>query len=177
MRWPDLLSQNSKGIGYQLQTVFGLKSAAGVLITTALIKVISVFRHDPYLAALDPVFFFLTGREAMALAAVLEIVLAVILLKRIRLQYQIVALVSCAHLFVAYRLANYVITGGAKCFCLGFVGRWLNLPPVATSIMGYVLLAYLLAVGYFTAYKQFWASTPAKEGAALPVAGGNPEVS
>jgi hypothetical protein len=126
-----------------------LKSAATLLLLTAVGKVIAALGGSEFLTRPAPLAEFLSNRSLLALGAGLEILTAAYVLWRPAQEPAFKAVLGLAAAFVAYRLALWSIGFEGHCNCLGWFGDALQLGKQrADRIAGGVLL-YLLAGSYF----------------------------
>lgn len=124
--------------------------AGGLLLVTAFVKMISAYQPAPYLNLRDPLFEFLTNRQVLAGAAVVELII-VILLLWIRTPSKKLALIAwLASTFFLYRIfVGWVKEPGfVPCPCLGNAAAWLRLSPVQLDWVTKGILVYLLLGSY-----------------------------
>ena len=137
-------------------TQFVLVSTAIVLLATALVKAVSAFQGAAYLSDDDAVFYFLNVQELFMIAAVFEIVVSLFLLLSKNARARSIVLLATANLFIGYRVARLTVGASGPCLCLGYVGQWLHLSPVAVALTSYALFAYVIAAAYFAFWKVVW---------------------
>lgn len=142
-----------------------------MLLTTALVKLVSALQGSAFLYRADPVFPMLIDSELLCIAGLLEVAVAVVLFLCRSVALRVVLLVSVCNLFVGYRLARWIVGGTGHCLCLGYLGQWLHLRPIVLDWLGYALLAYLVCAAYYCAYR-LW--SPAEKGTARPTIGEPP---
>lgn len=127
-----------------------VKSLIVVLLASASIKLVEVFRSAPYLQKGDWVFLYVLGSSAwstgtvMLIGAVLELAVASILLVSADLVFNntIAVMLSCG--LVMYRVIHWSIGAPDTCPCLGRAGDWLKLSRNATQYISTSMLVYLL---------------------------------
>jgi hypothetical protein len=130
-----------------------LTSVLFILLLTASLKGVEVFRSAPYTRTVDFVFVYIFGGtfwttgKVMALGAGLELATAGILKfsKDHKFQNFVLVMLSCS--FVMYRLTGWAIQAPGLCPCLGFMGDWLKLSNRFTNNLALGILAYFLAGG------------------------------
>ena len=121
------------------------RSAAALLVVTALAKLYSAGGSARILRIRDAL-LHIGYRPLMLLAALLEIAIAVFLLRsRSELKWSLVLLWLSAN-FIIYHFGNYLI-GVHLCPCLGQLADRLPLPRGLTDVALQVLLLYWLLVG------------------------------
>jgi hypothetical protein len=134
-----------------------LRSAAIILICTAVMKVISAVGEVLVLSRPDPLFAVLTNRQVLVSAAAVELGTATILLRwqSVGAVFRLGVLGWLCCIFLAYRFGLWWINYQGECRCLGMIAEWVPLSPLVLEWFSRVLLAYCLlgsAVGllYFT---------------------------
>ena len=141
---------------------FVLVSTAIVLLATALVKAVRAFQGVAYLSKTDDVFNFLDVRELLIIAAVFEIVVGLFLLLSKDARARSVVLLATANLFIGYRIVRLIVGASGTCLCLGYVGQWFRISPVAAAVTSYALFTYVVAAAYFVFWKVVWSKpTPA----------------
>ena len=124
-----------------------LASAAFILLGTALIKFLSALQEVQVLGRTDPVFWFLTKRQFLAVTAIVEGIVAGLILRSnsvaatSRNLFLILAL-SATSLF--YRLVVWWSGYTGECSCLGNAAQWLGTTPATVNLAAQVLLGYML---------------------------------
>lgn len=98
----------------------------------------------------DPVLYFLTARQVLSLAALLELVGVAILMSAQLSQITKLACIAClASWFLAYRVMHTYVTDGMPCGCLGQLHVFVPLvTPHLASWLSLILLGFL----YFSSY-------------------------
>ena len=125
-----------------------LLSAALILIVTAVIKLLSALQEVQVLGRLDPVFWFLTKRQLLVVTAMLEGIVAGIILKSNRREATYVTLIlvfSLSSIFLCYRLGLWWSGYSGECSCFGNATQWLGTSPDIMNRAAQFLLGYLLA--------------------------------
>lgn len=128
-------------------------SAAAVLIITALLKIYSLQTGVRFHLLNDPVFPFITNSQIMALSAILELCVAIILIRKIDRVFQFTALLGLSSIFLFYRLGLAWISPNEPCKCYGRATDWLHISPQTADTAIKVILAYLLLGSYAS---LFW---------------------
>jgi hypothetical protein len=142
---------------------FFLFSAGGVLLITAVAKIVSSFGGAHILQNGDPL-FGIYFRNLFWIVSALEIGVALICFfgKRILFQAGLVAWLATA--FVAYRLGLVWIDWHKPCSCLGNLTDALHIPPQTADTAMKIILAYLLIGSYATLF-WLWRQSKKTEGA------------
>lgn len=114
-----------------------------VLAATSAFKVTAILSEHRALGLPDPVLFFLSARQTLFLAAVVELAVAVAVARRKTNTggATTVAWLSCV--FVTYRVGLFTTTGGQECNCLGTISAWVGGGERMWEYASMVLLAYL----------------------------------
>lgn len=136
--------------------------AGGLLLVTAIAKMISAYRPAPHMYLRDPLFEFLTNRQVLAGAAVVELII-VILLLWVRSPRKKLALIAwLASTFFLYRIfVGWVREPGfVLCPCLGNAAAWLRLSPAQLDWVTKGILVYLL-LGSYSLLALHWRQMPA----------------
>jgi hypothetical protein len=128
-------------------------SAIAVLIVTALLKLVSLQTGARFFLLKDPVFPFITNGQMMALSAILELCVAIILIRNLGRLFQFTALMSLTSIFLLYRLGLAWIAPNEPCKCYGRATDWLHISSETGDTAMKIILAYLLIGSYAT---LFW---------------------
>ncbi len=97
-----------------------------------------------YMDEKDVVLWFLTNRQQMLVAGLLEIGIVVVVWRRFQLGPESVLLIAwLSFTFLAFRLSRWVLGASAPCGCLGFLGG-----PFA-ELLSKVILAWMLGGSLF----------------------------
>jgi hypothetical protein len=118
-----------------------LRIALGVLIATALLKLVSVASEARGLGISDPLFNFLTTRQVLLLAAVFELgtVAAVFVNRNILTRCGLLLWISAV--FVAYRVGLAAVGFEGYCPCLGKLNYGM---PISPAVMDGLALGFLV---------------------------------
>lgn len=125
-----------------------LLGAAAVLIFSAGAKLLSVGEDSKFMADTNSIVFFLSNRQTMTLAAVLELGVVWALIwpsercLSIRAKFTVVAWLAC--LFALYRLGLLAAQNPRPCKCLGNSLAWIGLSERQIECLALAMLAYLL---------------------------------
>jgi hypothetical protein len=119
-------------------------SALGLLLITAVAKIVSAGGHAALLDFPDPL-FGLANRRVLLGVALIELAVAAGLVSglNLRLKYLLLAWLSCN--FLIYRCALHVLSPGRPCPCLGTLTERLPLSANQVTVVLSVLVGYLLA--------------------------------
>ena len=128
-------------------------SAAVVLIITALLKIVSLQTGVRFFLLKDSVFPFITNGQIMASSAILELCVAIILIRKLDRVFQFTALLGLASIFLFYRLGLAWIAPNEPCPCYGRATDWLHISTQTADTAMKIILAYLLIGSYAT---LFW---------------------
>lgn len=122
-----------------------LASVAVILITTAGLKLVSIFSDARLLLEADPLLSFLTNRQVILLSATTELViLGLICGGSFGIAVKLAASTWLGAIFVIYRLGIWWIGAPEPCKCLGTLTRWIQVEPSTSNLIAKWLLAYLL---------------------------------
>lgn len=132
-----------------------LVSAALLLLTTAMFKLIGARGSAPALDLKDPL-LMLTNRQVFNAVATVEIVIAIVLLIGRKTQIQLLALSWLATLFLVYRVAQWVGAVGRPCGCLGNAAEWFPWLAKHEQVLMNCLLAFLLVGSYGLLLLEWW---------------------
>jgi hypothetical protein len=126
-----------------------LWSAAVIVFVTAALKVITALGDATILARRDPLFWFLTNRQVLVLASVLELfVIGILSSKRANRFWKIAAVAWLATSFVGYRVHLWSIGFQGGCNCAGSLGEWLNISSKTMNQLMRFQLAFLFIGSY-----------------------------
>jgi hypothetical protein len=126
-----------------------LRSAAALLLLTALAKGFSALGSNTILEKPDPVFWFLRNRELLVLVGLVEMAMAGLLISRIPLKVRRGALLWLCANFVLYRAGLWMTGAPPACKCLGDVAGRLGLSDAQASWIMLGILGYLLGGAVF----------------------------
>lgn len=124
------------------------KSVSFLLVLTAVAKLIAILEHKQFLMLPDAVFSTLTTRDSLAIAAVLELVVAVFVFLKAK---HLSAMVACSWLvsvFVCYRMLAKAFFYSKPCNCLGGVLDWTGISRRVLDVLPIIILCYI-GVGSF----------------------------
>ena len=122
------------------------KAVAIILFGTALMKVLDSVSRADYFDQADSVFFFLTNRQMMIVAAALEIGVAVYILFAPSIKFRGLALLWLCALFILYKIGLDKTFATKPCSCLGILARWFKLSNHQLGIITWLLLAIMIAI-------------------------------
>jgi hypothetical protein len=125
-------------------------SAAVLLLSTSLAKILSAFGDARILDGPDPI-FGIDIRIVLLTAAAIEGVAAWFCIRKtpLRLQLQILAWISTV--FLLYRVGLWTVGYDGICGCLGTFTEALHISPAAADLGMKIALSYLL-IGSYAAY-------------------------
>lgn len=126
------MTSDPKRYGIVLQGVF-LRGAFFLLLITAGAKLVSTYHPIPLLFVPDSVFPLLSKRQVLATAAVLELVVALLIVISANTQLKLAGTAWLSFLFLTYRLGLLLSHAPAYCPCLGTLGQDLGLSPQFVS--------------------------------------------
>ena len=119
--------------------------AMGVLVATALLKLVSVASEARGLGAADPLFDFLTTRRVLLLAAMFELAVAAALFMNRNLLTRCGLLLWISAVFVAYRIGLVAVGFDGHCPCLGTLNYGLPISPSVADRVALGLLVFLVS--------------------------------
>ena len=116
-----------------------------VLAVTAIAKLWAVAGEARMMALQDPLFIFLSRRQMLLLAALVEVAVITVILRLWNLPLAAIGMVAwIALLFLAYRLGLSAIGYQGPCGCAGDAFAGMGVPPAVVDTVTGVLLGYLL---------------------------------
>ncbi len=122
-----------------------LVSCGVVLMATALAKLYSAFGDLRILDQPDPLFTFLTNRELLLLAALLELGVAWFLFRSsVGRSAKLLSIPWIAAVFACYRCGLWAVGYGSTCSCLGHLTDPLGISPESADLVAKGVLAYFL---------------------------------
>jgi hypothetical protein len=127
--------------------LFAARSAAVLLLVTALSKVLDSAHQNSYFQEPDPLFAFVTNRELMLLAAMLEVGVATYLWLSRDIKSRGWALLYFCCAAATYKIGSLFTYDLKPCSCLGIIGRTLRLNTGELEFITWSLLALLFATG------------------------------
>jgi hypothetical protein len=127
-----------------------LLSVGLILAVTALGKLAGVFTDVPALSEPEPLLTFVTNRQIILLAAILELaILACLFSKRLHLTIKLLSVAWISTVFLAYRLSLWSIGYHGTCGCLGHITEALGISADRVDLSMKLLLFYLVIGSYF----------------------------
>ena len=142
-------------------------SAAAVLIVTALLKIVSLQTGVRFLLLKDPVFIFISNGQIMALSAILELCVAIILIRKLDRVFQFTTLLGLSSILFFYRLGLAWISPNEPCKCYGRATDWLHISTQTADTAMKIILAYLL-IGSCATLFWLWRQQKKAVSASLP---------
>jgi hypothetical protein len=116
-----------------------------VLLVTAISKFISLATTKGQASSMDPVFWMLSQRQVLAMAALIEFAMVIALFgENLGRSAKIFLIFLTANLFLGYRVASWAYTGGFACGCLGLNATQSEFWPNAAAIVTSAFLAFML---------------------------------
>jgi hypothetical protein len=126
-----------------------LLTVAVILGITALGKLAGVAADVPVLSEPDSLLAFLTNRQIILLAAVLELaVLACFFSKRLDITIKLLSVAWISTVFLIYRLGLWSVGYSGSCSCLGLISEALGLSPAKIDLGMRIMLYYLVGGSY-----------------------------
>jgi hypothetical protein len=125
------------------------KTLIVILSATALLKFVEVYRNRRYVKFPDPVAQYVLGsssvtnRDIIAVAALLELILVVVLILPGAVKRKINVLASFSAVLCAYRFAHWISGAETLCPCLGSLGEIIGLSANEVRYLGHILFAYI----------------------------------
>lgn len=120
-----------------------MRSGACILFIVGLLKIISAFSGVRYLTEVDPVLTFLSNRQLLLAAGIVELLLASAISLKPKSWYARYGLLSICATFIVYRVGRRVLGVRSPCPCLGRASDWLHLRPAQVDYIAYTLLIVL----------------------------------
>ena len=132
-----------------------LLCAAVIFCATGILKLFSILQDLQVLARPDPLLLFLTQRQTLFCAGVIELYVArrILFSKAASSRSQVAAVAWLSSLLACYRFGLWFTGYRGECNCLGHVGDWLHLSHTAMavllwSIIGCLILTSCTILGY-----------------------------
>jgi hypothetical protein len=129
-----------------LDAVLG-RIAGGLLLITALLKIMSACSGVAYLGAADPVVSFLSNRSVLVVAGTIEMYFAWLLLLTPGNWYSRWGLLALCGTFSVYRVGLVALAARAPCPCPGRASDWLHLTPRQADQLALSVLLALSCAG------------------------------
>lgn len=117
-------------------------SASVLLFVTSLAKILSIGNGARILSAPDPV-LSVSNLTVLMTVAVMELTIAVLLLRDIASWRKAVILLWLSCNFIMYRIAAWILNVQETCSCLGTVTHWMGVQPSTVDLVMQFLVAYL----------------------------------
>jgi hypothetical protein len=137
-----------------------LVGAGTILLLTAVLKLPTVLGEAPWLGTKDAIVQFLSRRQTLFAAAVLEIAVATLALRAVKRDdasskgQACGAIAWLSALFLTYRLGLQLTGSTASCHCLGTVSAWLAsrgpLNTIADALLTLLLVCLLIPAAIVT---------------------------
>jgi hypothetical protein len=124
------------------------RSAVAILLITAVLKLVAATGEARILAQADPLLTFLSYREIMVMASILELAVVGLILRESGRFRQVALVAWISTVFLAYRLGLWWIGHEGSCPCLGNVTRSIGLSPAMEDLGVKILLGYLVLGSY-----------------------------
>ena len=125
-----------------------LLSSVVILAVTALGKLLSILGEEAILSRPNPLFSFLTNRQVMLIAAILEVVVVYCAVFSDQLDRGLWGVGWLGTVFFAYRAGLWGVGYSAPCSCLGGFTEAIGLPQDMPNVIMEVVLGYLLVGSY-----------------------------
>ncbi|HRZ54552.1 MAG TPA: hypothetical protein P5525_03725 [Candidatus Paceibacterota bacterium] len=125
-----------------------LRIVALVLASTALAKVVSISLTAPLLDRPDDLVGFLTLRQVLLVAALLEIGVIRFLVEKRSAGDRLLAVAWLSTIFAAYRSGLRVVGHTGYCACLGSLPKLLGVGERYSDAVMFGILAFLIAGSY-----------------------------
>jgi hypothetical protein len=119
------------------------RSCAAVLMLTALFKLNGAAYEVGVLTLANPIVLFLTNRQVLLVAAMVEAAVGVALIRSKSDWVRTYYLSWLVILFATYRAWMVYLGIGEPCRCLGSVGQWIGISTRAADRLSLALLGYL----------------------------------
>lgn len=136
---------NQPLIVYHFKSIVS-KLAAIILLATGLLKILDSTVRADYFDQPDSVFFFLSNRQMMLIAAALEIGVAVYIWFAPSIKHRGIALLWLCSSFVLYKIGSEKTFATKPCSCLGILGKWLKLSNHQLEVITWSLLFTMIAM-------------------------------
>lgn len=119
-------------------------TSAVILLVASFSKIVSYFEKQKFLFEPNPVFAFISNRNLLISAAVLEILVILILILNKCVRSRILSIFWLSCLFAVYRLGLWWLDVTESCACVGYLGQWFKLKKETVATMSWCLFLYLL---------------------------------
>lgn len=131
-----------------------LRSAAVLLILTALAKGFSALGSNTILEKPDPVFWVLKNRELLVLVGVVEMAVAGLLLSSMPVKVRRGGLLWLCANFLLYRAGLWMTGSAPSCKCMGDLAGQLDLSDAQASWIMLGILGYLFGGSLFFLWRS-----------------------
>jgi hypothetical protein len=121
-----------------------VRIALGILVITAILKLVSVASEARVLGASDPLLDFLTTRQVLLLAAVFELAVVAAIFVNRNMLTRCGLLLWISAVFVAYRVGLAAVGFEGYCPCLGALNYGLPMSPAGADRLALGLLFFLV---------------------------------
>lgn len=125
-----------------LQLAF-FSSSCGLLLITAVAKIVSTFGSAPMLMATDPL-FLVPFKHVMRLTAIFELGVAYLVVSSYSSSTKALSIILISSCFAIYRFGLFLVGYSTFCPCLGNLGDALGLSPVVLDTSLKLVIGYLL---------------------------------
>lgn len=126
-----------------------LRICTVILFLTAAFKALTVLSKDGSLSRHDPLFFFLSTKELMIGAAIMESAIGVALLTTPRNDHRILFVAWLTTCFSAYKIGLLSLGADAICPCFGNLYKWTNIAPGTVTLLSNAILLFMLVGSYY----------------------------
>jgi hypothetical protein len=122
---------------------------AAILLVAAAFKLNSALYEIRLLGVANPLLDFLSNRQVLVVAAVVEIAVAWVLLSAQSNRSRAFYLSWIVAVFISYRGGLWLIRAPEPCGCLGSIGQWLGISDAATNMLSLITLSVLAVAACF----------------------------
>ncbi len=127
------------------------------LVFSAVGKMVGAAKWTPGLRLTDPLVTFLTARQILVSASVIELCVVVFLWRQKADIKKGVAVLWLGFVFLAYRLGLWTVGFKGYCHCLGYWSSWLHIPEARVNTIALWMLAFMLSgAGLITIRQLLW---------------------
>jgi hypothetical protein len=117
--------------------------AGVVFVASAILKLLDLAGTHDYLREYNSLFYFLTNRQVVAIAAVVEMVVALHLFSRDEIRRRLLSVLWLCVIIAVYKIGLSLTLNIAPCSCFGLLPSILRLTTAQVERISWALIALL----------------------------------